>query len=172
MIIRHKYPLFICTILIGLYLVTRFFGVTINDTSSMPRGLYIKQQIKQINRGDVVSFCLPEPYKTIGLKSFYIEKGSACDGAVALVKKVIAIPNDVVILNDDFIKVNNTAYQYKTKYRDSYNNVLTIYPRGKYKSNGYWLIGTNSENSWDSRYWGEIKEEQIIEKLKPLVTWN
>lgn len=56
---------------------------------------------------------------------------------------------------------------------DSKGNSLNSYPRGEYlNSNGYWLIGTGSQHSWDSRYWGPVTDEQILLKVKPLLVLN
>ena len=66
--------------------------------------------------------------------------------------------------------VNNTRFPFKTLHKDSSERVLNIYPRGKYlRTNGYWLIGTDSPKSWDSRYWGFLNRQNIIFKLKPLL---
>jgi conjugative transfer signal peptidase TraF len=138
----------------------------------MPLGIYIKRS-GEIGRFDIISFCLPDKYKKIGLLNHYIEYGTACDGAEALIKKVIAIPGDTVLLKKDSVGVNNQIYKYKTKQIDSSGRALLNYPRGKYKNiDGYFIIGTNDENSWDSRYSGFIKMENIKNKLKPLIIWN
>ncbi|MBV9575129.1 MAG: S26 family signal peptidase [Gammaproteobacteria bacterium] len=50
---------------------------------------------------------------------------------------------------------------------------VTTCPRGDYPNiNGYWLIGTHAKNSWDSRYWGAIKKENILYVLEPLFTFS
>jgi hypothetical protein len=62
---------------------------------------------------------------------------------------------------------------YQTFYVDSIHRKLAVYPRGKYSHvQGYWVVGTHSPYSWDSRYYGQISEYQILFKLKPLLTWN
>jgi len=164
--INEKYPLIILLILIVLWFLAKQFGLIINVTPSMPRGLYIKKY-GEISRDDIVSFCLAPLYQNIGLKMLYLAKGAACNGADALIKKVIAVPGDTVVLQDDFIRVNNTVYPYKTHYRDSIGRKLLAFPRGIYKNiTGYWVIGVSDPRSWDSRYWGEVKQTQIIAKLQ------
>ena len=137
----------------------------------MAEGIY-RREVGKIERGDTVAFCLEAPYKTVGLERFYMEKGSACQGADPLIKQVIAIPGDEVLLANDFIAVNVVIYPYQTRYVDRSNRPLAVYPRGRYPSiRGYWLVGTHSPYSWDSRYWGEIRSEQLRYKLKPVWVW-
>jgi conjugative transfer signal peptidase TraF len=167
--IVNKKPIFILIIFTSMFVLMKLFGVMINVTPSMKEGIYIRAY-GAIKRGDIVAACLPEPYKTIGLKNLYIEKGSKCDGADPVIKKIIAVPGDDVILDDNYIIVNNTRLPFKTLHKDSSERVLNIYPRCRYlRTNGYWLIGTDSPKSWDSRYWGFIKKEHILYGLKK---WN
>jgi len=166
--LNKKYPLIVLLLLAILWFLVKQWGLIINVTLSMPRGLYIKQY-GELSRGGIVSFCLTKPYQSFGLQRLYIAKGVACNGADALIKEVIAIPGDSVVLQDNFIKVNNTVYLYKTHYRDSIGRKLFVCPRGVYKNiTGYWVIGVNDSRSWDSRYWGEIQKKQIIAKLRPI----
>lgn len=169
--IKFTYPLIILSVLFSLFFLVQSYGVCINVTPSMEEGIYIRD-INQIHRGDIVALCLADPYKTLGLIRGYVEKGRRCQGTDPLIKAVIAIPGDEVTLTDRFIRVNNVIYPYQTFYTDSLHRKLPVYPRGKYLHiQGYWLIGTHSACSWDSRYWGEIQANKILYKLKPLLTW-
>jgi len=40
--------------------------------------------------------------------------------------------------------------------------------RGNYLSKGYWVLGEN-QNSWDSRYFGELPEESLVDKVAPVL---
>ncbi|OAI47777.1 hypothetical protein AYO45_05600 [Gammaproteobacteria bacterium SCGC AG-212-F23] len=165
-VIRKKYPFLILIIMLGCIFLAKIWGVIINITPSMREGIYIRTY-GEIKRGDIVAACLKDPYKTIGLKQLYIEKGSKCSGADPIVKKIIAIPGDNVRLTDKYIQVNNTILSFPTVTKDSVGRGLNSYPRGNYLHvKGYWLIGTNSPNSWDSRYWGSVEREQILYKIK------
>lgn len=137
----------------------------------MKEGIYIKKYGK-ISRGDILAFCLEDPYKTIGLHRLYIEKGQRCHGATPLIKEIIAIPGDNVVLTNQYIEVNGITYPYKTLYVDSMGRKLGTYPHGNYfNTQGYWLIGTHALNSWDSRYWGPVSKRQVLYQLKPLLVW-
>jgi len=168
---KKIYPLIVITIFFTFIIIANYFGILINVSQSMKPGLYIKST-GQIRHGDIVAFCLPEPYKTSGLKKFYIQKGSKCDGATPLIKEVIAIPGDHINLQEHYIEVNGSYLLYRTFYQDSKGKKLEIYPRGDYQNTtGYWFIGANANNSWDSRYWGPISKNHILFKLKPLIVW-
>lgn len=157
--------------LILFFSVTRFFGITINITDSMEKGIYIEQK-KTISAGDIVSVCLSNSDKKFGLDRRYLDAGESCNGTLPVIKKIIAVPGDTVTLQNDFIRVNHIQYAYQTHHQDSQLRLLNAYPRGIYtNTTGYWLIGTNSQNSWDSRYWGPVKKEQILMVLKPLWIW-
>lgn len=145
----------------------KFFGVMINVSPSMPLGIYVKK-FSAIKRGDIVAICLDHQQAQLGLQRHYLKPGFACNGAQPLIKKVIAIPGDVVQLTDHSITVNGHVYFYPTFYQDSRGHSLSAFPRGIYKmSNSYWLLGTHNPHSWDSRYWGPVSAENIIENLYP-----
>ncbi len=127
----------------------------------MPEGIY-RREYGKVHRGDIVAFCLEELYKSIGLKRFYIEKSRICQGSDPLIKQVIAIAEDKIVLTDQSIAVNEKIYPYRTLYKDSNWQKLAVYPRGIYYSHGYWVIGTHSLHSWDSRYFGEISQHQLL----------
>ena len=153
-------------------LLANYVGLIINITPSIKKGFYVKSS-GEIGRGDIVSVCLREPYKQIALERKYIAKGTKCSGADPLVKEVLAMPGDTVVLAADYIEVNAHKYILPTHRVDSAGRKLAAYPRGTYaRTSGYWLVGSNSEKSWDSRYFGPVGKEQIIAKLKPLLVWQ
>lgn len=168
--ILNKYPFVVLLIFLMAAILIRLFGVIINITPSMKEGIYFRK-FGEVKSGDIVAACLSDPYKEIGLSNHYIQNSARCGGADPVIKKVIAVPGDNVILMKDYIFVNNVRYPFKTFYVDSKNRKLIVYPRGKYlRTNGYWLVGTDSEKSWDSRYFGPVKKEQILFKLKAFWT--
>ena len=167
----QKRYLLIIVSMVAIITVTQSVGMLLNITPSMKLGLYIKAN-GHIQRGDIIAFCLRDPYKTLGLSKLYIQKGYKCNGADPLIKEVIAVPRDNVVLQAHYISVNDRRYFYETAYKDSDGKDLAIYPRGVYRNaSGYWLIGTNAKQSWDSRYWGPIASDQVLYKLRPLLTW-
>ena len=167
MLSATRYTIIILVFLGVVGILAKHFDLTINVTSSMPIGFYIRDA-GGVGKGDIVLVCLKDPYRSIGIQKGYIAKGKRCSGANPVIKKVIAVPGDGVVLGMESIEVNKKSYPFKTLMKDSKGRALGIYPRGKY-SQGYWLIGDNSSKSWDSRYFGPVEESQILTKLKPLL---
>lgn len=134
----------------------------------MPLGIYVKK-FSAVQRGDIVAVCLDSWHTQLGLQHHYLRPGATCNGSEPLIKKVVAIPGDDVQLTDHYIKVNQNFYFYPTFYQDNQGNPLAVFPRGIYQAqNKYWLLGTQNPHSWDSRYWGPINPEKIIENLYQL----
>lgn len=171
MTIRCKtLPLIILIFFFFLVMLSHFF--VINLSASMQRGLYVKFPIKTITRGSTIAFCLSEPYQSWGLIKQYIPRGNTCNGAIFLIKSVIARPGDTVILTNNYIEVNGIRSLYRTQYKDQHKRILKSYPRGVYvNTDGYWVIGINDLHSWDSRYFGPILKQQILYQLKLLLSW-
>lgn len=149
------------------------FNVLINFSDSIPYGVYVKSNTA-IKTGDYVALCLDETNQKIGLDRKYLHKGNICDGSKPLMKEVIALPNENVTLTKDYIQVNNQPrIELPVLAHDYQKRILTAYPSGKYQNNCYWLIGNNNKKySWDSRYWGCIPSNQILYKIKPIISWK
>lgn len=153
-------------------LVCVLFQVSFNFTSSMPAGIYVKDKSQNIKKGDYISLCLDKENTRIGLDNGYLESEYTCKDSVPLIKKVIALPFESVYLTDSFINVSGVRINAATSLYDSNHRILDHIPRGNYKQNCFWVLGDKDvKHSWDSRYWGCISSNQIIYKLKPLLTW-
>lgn len=175
--VPNKYPFVILTIsLIAfiLYLLAKD-RIIINVSPSIPLGVYSLKPINtktNLRQNDLVAFCLNIPYREFGLSRGYLLVGSRCSGTAPLLKSIIAVPGDNVTLTNNEIIVNNKVYGYPTHLYDSKHRPLQSWPRGNYKnSQGFWMIGTNSVKSWDSRYFGPIDRKQIIFLIRPLWIW-
>lgn len=147
-------------------------GLMINITGSMPRGIYFRETGK-IQRGDLVTFCLNSKNQQFGLARGYLIHGMRCQFSEPLIKKVIAVPGDDISLSATSIIVNNQTLPYSTLPNDSHGRPLNAYPTGNYlNTKGYWVMGTESKRSWDSRYFGPIPPEAILWKLKPVFVFS
>ena len=163
------FPLALLVVFAVLSFLAYSLKLTLNITPSIKTGFYIKAT-GEIHRGDFVALCMPEPNKSVALSRGYIMTGEACKGTIPFLKQVLAVPGDDVKLTMDYMQVNGQRYFIKTMKKDHLGRFLVAYPRGGYKNTqGYWLIGTNSQNSWDSRYWGPVAKEQLLYRLHPLI---
>ncbi len=170
--VYRKYPL----VILAITFITLFLfsfakdKIIINTSPSIPVGVYaIKPINTTLKQNDLVAICLSKKEQDFGLSRGYIHAGTRCNGSVPLLKSIIAIPGDNVILTIDSIIVNNTIYPYPTQKFDSEQRPLPSWPRGNYQNTqGFWIIGTNDQRSWDSRYFGPVSKNQIIFLIKPL----
>tara|TARA_Y100000588_G_C14267124_1_gene930457 strand:- start:121 stop:660 length:540 start_codon:yes stop_codon:yes gene_type:complete len=143
--------------------------VRINLTSSVKKGVYFINSTENIKKGDYIALCLNEKYSERIYKKGYINKGYDCHGRYeSLLKKIIAIPNDEIEVNKNFILINGQKIRLKTQAVDRNNQPIPqIKYANKFKLKGYWVIGDNHPNSFDSRYFGQISKKQILYKARP-----
>ena len=146
-------------------------GYRINLTNSMLKGIYQIQHTTNIKRDDLVSVCLPTKIAKHAHSRGYLVKGSCGNGYAPVIKQILAIPKDRVVMNTSGIVVNGKYFNYKQEQVDHLSRPLN--PK-KINNNidGYLLIGTNSNDSWDSRYFGELSRQDIIDVLKPIWIWR
>ncbi len=79
-----------------------------------------------------------------------------------VLKQLIALPGDIVEVTSTDIIVNGQMYPAKIHTRDHQGRILKRQIFKKSVVDNYWLYGTASENSWDSRYYGGVDRNNII----------
>lgn len=147
-------------------------NIVINTSSSMPVGIYyrITKPINNIQVGDVVLLdnkkMLKQPFFKQGLdnKYFTLEEN--------LLKKVVAVHNDILSINIGGLVVNGKLQSNsEITIQDSFNNILfwRIIKSYKIKENELVVLGT-SLKSFDSRYFGIVKSDEVIAAVKPILT--
>lgn len=162
---RIKSFLIIFLSVIVVVFIMKIFSIRFNETSSMPIGFYRKAHETHIHRGDLVSVCLPKKIAQAGLTAHYLSKGRCASGAVAVLKKVIAIPHDTVRLTNQWMIVNGIMYHAPKQLIDSHHHpVKQFVKNGVYHNiQSFWLYGVNDPKlSWDSRYYGGIPQVNIM----------
>lgn len=174
---RVKLLKVVATVVMGflvVILIFKGFGLRVNFTDSMPRGLYSTERTKEYHTGDYVIVCLPEPIAKEGFDRGYLHRGISCpDRIEPLIKEIIAIPGNTIELTDTAMIVNNKTYpaplfKYDRKGRPTDYIPRTIYPN----TNTYWLYGEHDPNySWDSRYYGGVEASNIIGRAHPIFTF-
>jgi len=106
-------------------------------------------------RGDIVIFKYPEDPK----KDF--------------VKRLVGLPGDIVEIKDGRLVVNGGVLDEPSVFREN-----RYYNKGEYGEPGraievpegsYYMLGDNSMNSRDSRYWGFVKRKMILGRA--IVIW-
>src|SRR5215510_4478126 len=95
----------------------------------------------------------------------YRTAGFACgDGAVLLLKPIVAREGDLVETTPKGIKVNATSLpQTAPLPNDSHSRPLTAWPFGVYRvqAGTVWVVSSYNCGSYDSRYMGPIATSQI-----------
>lgn len=144
-------------------------GVRINTTYSLPLGLYVVTSDFQAR---LIEFCPEGDYAKQSAERGYRTPGFTCpDGAVPLLKPIVAKPGDHVEVSSDGIAVNgNLLPQTRAVPVDWAGRGLSPYPEGTYsvQPGTVWVASTYHRGSFDSRYMGPIRTDQIRAHLRPL----
>lgn len=123
-----------------------------------------------LRKGDFILFCPDDSTLFKRAKALGYLKQGACKGGYApLLKEIVAVEGDSVLLSDE-ITVNGKSFG---------RPILGIYellhierPLSEVVgTQKFWVIGTSSSKSFDSRYFGAINEVQVIARVKPVLTW-
>ena len=138
-----------------------------NVTQSEPLGYYFVWTGWTYNVNDLVLVCLNDMvYENVlhrlGLP--YI-KNECQHNTPFLLKRIVAISGDEVLITNDGVYINNRYYN-NSKQLLQYHNI-NLLPQFKrrfiLKKNEFFLLG-DTPTSYDSRYFGVIKQSQIYKK--------
>jgi len=141
--------------------------IGINGTNSAPRGLWLTHDTKEIKRGMIVSVCPPASQALEAMKYMGLIHEGRCPGSGVepLLKAVGAVPGDIVAITQGCaVTVNgdpipNTAAIGQIKWNDGTYRVMP---------GEVWVFSTYVPDSFDSRYFGPVKIENILVEVSPL----
>jgi conjugative transfer signal peptidase TraF len=156
-------PLIFKRILLFIYfipfLISIPVGIAYNVTGSMKTGYYLIFQPVNLRPGEIVFACVPLDEESIeGMKRNYLPHGGFCPGGrLPVVKFLASLPYQTVVLSKKGIKADGRFIRYKVLKKSPEGLPIKHYPYGKYNVDGYFLISTYSPLSYDSRYWGPVK---------------
>lgn len=155
--------------LAGLVATGIYTGLRINTSYSLPLGIYVRTADPTAR---LIEFCPAEPFATESSQRGYRTHGTACsDGAVPLLKPVVAVAGDRVVLSPAGINVNGRLLPKTAPLtRDWAGRHLQPWPFGSYvvEQGTVWVASTYNRGSYDSRYMGPIKISMIRARLRPL----
>lgn len=146
-------------------------GIRINRSDSMPEGLWHTTSISRLRKGDRVMACLPHDIAAVAYARGYLGPGSCPDRIEPVVKLVAAVGGDTVRVHTSGVSVDGEALPHSAPLAfDRMGRVMQPFPIGTYKLSPaeVWLYGTDTEFSFDSRYFGPVKTPSIVKALKPL----
>lgn len=145
------------TLLVGDHLlVTKFnYGVKLPLLRSMliPLG--------KPKRGDIVVFIYPE------------------DRSKDFIKRMVGLPGDTIEIRDKKVFINNLPWNDSYgRHVDSLIIPRAVQPRDNFgpvtvPADSYFVMGDNRDESYDSRFWGFVKQQDILGKALIIYwSWN
>lgn len=163
----------VVVIIAGLSAFAAVFGIRINTSYSLPLGLY---QITADESAPLIEFCPDEPYASESSQRGYRTRGLICpDGAVPLLKPVVARVGDVVESSPKGLAINGTLLPNTAPLnKDAAGRALEPWPLGRYTVDPgtVWVASTYNYGSYDSRYIGPVEIRTIRRRLRPLWVLN
>lgn len=148
-------------------------GIRVNYTPSVARGLYRSVE-GEAEFGDLVAVCLPPAISSFGLERGYLSPGTCADGAMPVLKYVLAAGGDEVDL--DWVSVSvvgRGSYRLQTFTEDGSGRSLAPISRGRHRlaSEELWLVSAGHSRSWDSRYYGAVPQTAVHSVFVPVITY-
>jgi conjugative transfer signal peptidase TraF len=148
------------------------FGIRINTSYSLPMGLYMRTSDAQAS---LIEFCPDGRFAVESSERGYRTSGFCPDGAVPLLKPVVAKHGDTVEMSVGGIAVNGQLLpQTAPIAKDRLGRRLESWPNGRYTvaEGTVWVASSYNRGSYDSRYMGPIPTRLIRSRLKPLWTFQ
>lgn len=171
---------------LGVVLVATFFGcvftyfdgamlaflpdtrLVLNVTPSIPTGIYRldADNISSFRVGDIVYFPVPPGHESILYGRGYLPPNAQ------LIKPVAAIAGDHVCVDDGHLLIRQIGPN-KIFEMDSLGRPLPQLSFCRELEKGeIFILSSYSEQSYDSRYFGPVLEENVIAKAQLLVTFG
>jgi conjugative transfer signal peptidase TraF len=160
---------------IGLLAVANLagFGLLYNTEDCLPRGWYVMAPRLSLNRGDTVLLCPPtdNPSIRFAIERHWIQQAerSVCSsGLIPYIKRVYALPGDVVSIEPSGVTVNGqlipktaslpTTLDGRTPMPHALTGTVTV-PEGKVL-----LLATDSTSAFDGRYFGLVSQSDVVRR--------
>ncbi len=138
--------------------------IIFNPTISLQRGYYFTYPAYNLNIHDLVLFCVSDQQHLAVMHRLGLPytKDSCPLSTPYLIKQIVAINNDLVEVSESGVAVN--GYLYPNSKSLSHYKQIQLLPlsNGEYKlkAGEYFVLG-QTVHSYDSRYFGVIKSDQI-----------
>lgn len=148
------YAIFIFFIIVGiLKIIYQDVKIFLNITPSVKIGIYITRKYENqfpLKKGTYVIF--HKPKKATKNREFYQD----------FLKEIVGVYGDDVEIIDNKVYING-EFKGDIFEKDSYGNNIRTLKAGKLelKKDEYFVMGSNPK-SYDSRYWGAIKQDEIL----------
>lgn len=167
-----KLVLSISCLLIAISICYIQLNLNINITSSIPIGIYrLDPNDISLNKGKKILFCLNGTYRKIAKERKYLSSGKCPSGLSPIGKQIVAEENDRVQLTSDGIIVNGVLIQAtKPLIKDSEGRTLIHEKYNRKLKKNEVIVASSKNESFDSRYYGIVKKEDILGIIKEVIT--
>ena len=154
---------------IAVFQLCGWLGVRFNLSPSLPAGLYVATKMP----ARLIEFCPAEPYAALAIQRGYRDEGTCPDGAMPLLKPIVAIGGDSVDISAEGITVNGSLVRNSAPLCvDTKGRTLPAWHFGHYvvAPGTVWVASSYNPRSFDSRYFGPVPISSIRDYVRPLVT--
>ncbi|MBV8401895.1 MAG: conjugative transfer signal peptidase TraF [Acetobacteraceae bacterium] len=150
-----------------------YAGFRVNTSPSMPVGIWrVAPASEPLERGDIVTVCLPDDDTTReAVSRGYISAGPCPGGYEPLIKPVAAVADDAVVVSRDGVSVNREPIPgTKQLAHDTAGRPLQPADQGWYrvKDDEVWVLSGHDPRSFDSRYFGPIPVSNVRGIARPV----
>lgn len=173
---RLGHPIVIVGLCFALgFVLAHQSGLRLNTTRSIPLGLY-RMANDPIVRGAYVLFCPPERQEfDLAKERGYIGAGFCPGGYGYMMKRVLAVHNDVVSVTDNGVTINGTLMP-ATQPAES-DSLGRSLPRFRVTdhvmaTSDLLLMSDANSRSFDARYFGPVHRAHIQSCIRPVWTWE
>jgi conjugative transfer signal peptidase TraF len=149
-------------------------GLHFNFTPSMPIGIYRLTPLSKsgVERSSFVAVCAPPVAAELGRRRGYLAAGRCPTTAEPLLKIVAAVAGDSVTVSAKGVAVNGCLLPHSRAFsHDAAGRRLSPWPHGHFqlRRGELWLYAANGR-SWDSRYFGPLKDTNVVARAFLLST--
>lgn len=162
----------LCSMVCCAYVISlmpNVFNLWINVSPSIPYGIY-KKVTKYPQREDYILFCLENEIAKMTVDRHYITRGNCAFQSAPIGKKVVATQGDLVKISDNGIEVNGRLLtDSKPSKYDNLKRKMPVFWMDRYLDNGEFIVASTKENSYDSRYFGIVRRDQIKGVIETII---
>jgi conjugative transfer signal peptidase TraF len=138
--------------------------IIINETPSMQKGLYVRTgNATDLKRGEIVAMPMPKTAKE------YLVGKLGYPADTLLIKRVAALPGDIVCRQTDTVTVAGKTLQANA--RDRHDNALPDWQGCHKLSNEGIFIQGDHPGSFDSRYFGPVSRHALSGTYRQVLSW-
>ncbi|MCF6766014.1 signal peptidase I [Thiotrichales bacterium 19S3-7] len=128
-------------------------------TMSMPAGIYLQYPSNSYRVGDDVIFVPSNTVENLIVKRGWLSEKEP------LLKEIIAAKGDFVCIKNGYLWLNEERLVPVLKEDRKKRALPEIKMCRKLKSDEFWMMGISSPYSFDSRYFGIVKKQNILGKV-------